>query len=277
MTTVAVRQSDRLGSDPIAGLGAMRSQLGVVAVLFAVAALAWWSTVERMTGMDAGPGTGLGSFGWFIGVWAVMMAAMMLPSFAPAAAVYAQLSRGPGRVLWLLFACGYLLVWSAAGVVAYGLFELGKGLLAGGLAWHSGGRWAAAGVLALAAVYQLTPMKGACLTRCRRPVRLVNPGSSRGWRDALASGVRTGGSCVGCSGALMAALFALGVMSLTWMALVAALVAFEKLNPWSRAAITTSAVVLLALAVGILAAPHAVPGLVVPGSGNAMHMMKMGG
>jgi predicted metal-binding membrane protein len=75
----------------------------------------------------------------------------------------------------------------------------------------------------------------------------------------------------------MAALFALGVMSLTWMALVAALLAFEKLNPWSRAATATTAVVLVALAVGILAAPHAVPGLVVPSSGNAMHVMKMGG
>jgi predicted metal-binding membrane protein len=277
MTTVAARQSDRVRTDPIAGLTAMRSQLGVVAVLFGVAAVAWWSTADRMTGMDAGPGTGLGAFGWFTGVWAAMMAAMMLPSFAPAVALYAQLSRGPGRVLWLLFACGYLLVWSAAGVVAYGLFELGKSLLAGGLAWHSGGRLAAAGVLGLAAAYQLTPMKGACLTKCRRPIRLVDPRSRWGWRDALTSGLRTGGSCVGCSWALMAALFALGVMSLTWMALVAALLAFEKLNPWSRAATATTAFVLVALAVGILAAPHAVPGLVVPGSGSAMHMMKMGG
>ena len=277
MTTVAARQSDRVRSGPIAGLAAMRAQLGVVVVLFGLAAVAWWSTVDTMSGMDAGPGTDLGAFGWFIGVWTVMMAAMMLPSFAPAAAVYAQLSSRPGRVLWLLFACGYLLVWSAAGVVAYGLFELGKSLLAGGLAWHSSGRWAAAGVLGLAAAYQLTPMKGACLTRCRRPIRLVNPGSRRGWLDALTSGVRIGGSCVGCSWALMAALFALGVMSLTWMALVAALLAFEKLNPWSRSATATTAVVLVALAVGILAAPHAVPGLVVPGSGNAMHMMKMGG
>ena len=277
MTTVAARQSDRVRSGPIAGLAAMRAQLGVVVALFGLAAVAWWSTVDTMRGMDAGPGSDLGAFGWFIGVWTVMMAAMMLPSFAPAAAVYARLSRRPGRVLWLLFASGYLLVWSAAGVVAYGLFELGKGLLAGGLVWHSSGRWAAAGVLGLAAAYQLTPMKGACLTRCRRPIRLVNPGSRRGWLDALTSGVRTGGSCVGCSWALMAALFALGVMSLTWMALVAALLAFEKLNPWSRAATATTAVVLVALAVGILAAPHSVPGLVVPGSGNAMHMMKMGG
>lgn len=277
MTTVAARQSDSVRNDPVAGLAAMRSQLGVVAVLFGVAAVAWWSTAARMTGMDAGPGTGLGAFGWFVGVWAVMMAAMMLPSFAPAAAVYARLSRRSGRVLWLLFACGYLVVWSAAGVVAYGLVELGKSLLTGGLAWHSGGRWAAAGVLGLAAAYELTPMKGACLRRCRRPIGLVDPASRRGWRDALTSGLRTGGSCVGCSWALMATLFALGVMSLTWMALVAALLAFEKLNPWSRAATATTAVVLVALAVGILAAPHAVPGLVVPGSGNAMHMMKMGG
>jgi predicted metal-binding membrane protein len=252
---------------------AAREHPEVVAGILATAGLAWWWTVERMAGMDAGPGTDLGTLGWFTSVWAVMMAAMMLPSLAPTAAVYAGLARRePRRVL--LFAGGYLLVWSAAGVVAYGLFELGKGLFAGALAWHSGGRWLAAGVLVLAALYQLTPYKRAFLLRCRSPLRYL--GAT--WRDsrpgAFGMGLRNGGWCLGCSWALMAALFALGVMSLTWMVLIAGLVALEKVGPWGRAAKVGTAGVLVVLAVAILAVPHEVPGLVVPGSPGSMHAMK---
>jgi predicted metal-binding membrane protein len=253
---------------------AVGSRLGVVSVLLVVAGLAWWSTAARMSGMDAGPGTGLGTLGWFTGVWVVMMAAMMLPSLAPTAAVYANLARRHEPSRSLLFVGGYLLLWSAAGVVAYGLFELGRSLFAGDLAWSSNGRWLAGGVLALAALYQLTPLKGACLAKCRSPMRVLGERWREGRLGALAMGVRSGGWCIGCSWALMAALFAVGVMSLTWMALVAALVALEKIGPSPRLARVATATVLAALAVGIFAAPHQVPGLVVPGSPAAMHAMK---
>jgi len=266
-TSVLIPRSER--AERAAALAAARSQLGVVAVLLAAAGLAWWSTGVQMRGMDAGPGTALGGLGWFVGAWAVMMAAMMLPSLAPTTAVYAQLTRrrGPGRPL--LFAGGYLLLWSVVGVAAYGLFELGRSLLGADLAWHAGGSWLAAGVLALAAGYELSPAKHACLRRCRSPLRFL----SQGWRDgrsgAMAMGVRTGGWCLGCSWLLMAALFALGVMSLTWMALVAAVVAVEKIGPWRRPVTLAMAGVLLALAVALLIAPHEVPGLVVPGGSSA--------
>jgi predicted metal-binding membrane protein len=256
-----------------APLTVMRTELGVVAVLLVAAGLAWWSTVERMAGMNTGPGTNLGTLGWFTGVWAVMMAAMMLPSLAPTAAVYTALvRREPSRVL--LFAAGYLLVWSVAGVLAYRLFELGKGLFSSELDWHSGGRWLAAGVLLLAALYQLTPYKRAFLTRCRTPLRFLHAT----WREdrlgAFVMGVRNGGWCLGCSWALMAALFALGVMSLTWMALIAGLVALEKVGPWGRAAKVATAGFLVVLAVAILTVPHELPGFVVPGSTSSMHSMK---
>ncbi|HXN39433.1 MAG TPA: DUF2182 domain-containing protein [Solirubrobacteraceae bacterium] len=251
----------------------MRAELGMVAALLAAAGLAWWLTADRMAGMDAGPGTALGALGWFTGVWAVMMAAMMLPSLAPTAAVYAALvRRDPSRML--LFAGGYLLVWSAAGVVAYGLFELGKSLFATALAWHSGGRWLATGVLVLAALYQLTPFKHAFLTRCRSPLRFLRATWRNSRSGAFVMGLRNGGWCIGCSWALMAALFALGVMSLTWMALIAGLVAIEKLGPWQRAAKVATAGVLVVLAVAILAVPHEVPGFVVPGSSGSMHAMS---
>jgi predicted metal-binding membrane protein len=263
--------ASRVGFSPFS---AMRTELGIVAALLAAAGVAWWSTADRMAGMDAGPGTGLGSVGWFTGVWATMMAAMMLPSLAPSAAVFAaSVRREFSRVL--LFAGGYLLVWGAVGIGAYGLFELGKSLFGGSLAWHSGGRPFAAGVLALAALYQLTPLKRAFLLRCRSPLRLLDSSWQNTRPGALAIGVRGGGWCLGCTWALMAALFALGVMSLTWMALIAVLVALEKVGPWRRGARLATAGVLVILAVAILTVPNEVPGFVVPGApSGSMHVMK---
>ncbi len=249
-------------------------ELGLVAGLLAATGLAWWSTAERMAGMNAGPGATLGSVGWFTGVWATMMAAMMLPSLSPAAAVFAAaVRRELSRVL--LFAGGYLLVWSAAGLGAYGLLELGRKLFAGSLGWHGGGRWLAAGVLALAALYQLTPLKRAFLSRCRSPSQTPGTSRLRTRSGALVTGLRNGGWCLGCSWALMAALFALGAMSLTWMGLIAVLVAIEKVGPWARGARLATAGVLLVLAGAILAVPHEVPGFVVPGSAASQpHMTE---
>lgn len=258
------------GRSPLAAVGTERR---VLAALLGAAAVAWWYSADRMAGMDAGPGTALGSVGWFTGVWATMMAAMMLPSLAPAAAVFAALVRREvSRVL--LFTGGYLLVWSVAGIGAYGLFELGKSLFAASLAWHSGGRWLAATALAIAALYQVTPLKRAFLSRCRSPIRFLDSSSQNTRTGALVTGLRSGLWCLGSSWALMAALFALGVMSLVWMGLIALLVALEKAGPSERRARFAAAGVLFALAAAILAVPHEVPGFVVPGSPASLHMMK---
>jgi predicted metal-binding membrane protein len=252
---------------------AMRTQPAIVAALLATAGLAWWSTADRMTGMDAGPGTALGSVGWFTGVWVTMMAAMMLPSLTPAAAAFAaSVRRELGRVL--LFAGGYLLVWSVVGIAAYGLFELGKSLFGGSLAWHGGGRWLAAAVLFSAALYQLSPLKRASLTRCREPLRFLNTSTPGTRHGALLAGLHNGAWCLGCSWALMAALFALGVMSLAWMGLIAVLIALEKIGPSGRATRVGIAGALVVLAAAILVVPHEVPGFVVPGSPGSAQMMK---
>jgi predicted metal-binding membrane protein len=257
-----------------AAFAAVRTRLGLVALLLAFAAVAWWSTADRMAGMDAGPGTDLGALGWFVGVWVVMMAAMMFPSLAPTVALYTTMTRRRGPDRALLFTSGYLIVWAAAGLAAYGVFRLGRSMFGENLSWHTGGRWFAAGVLGVAAVYELTPLKGVCLAKCRSPVGFL----LGTWRDgrvgALQMGSRHAGWCLGCCWALMAALFALGVMSLTWMALVAALIALEKTVPWRRTVTWGTAAVLLALAIAVAAAPDAVPGLVVPGSHGAMNAMR---
>ena len=274
-TTIAERGRDR--RQLADALVAMRGRLGLVALLFGLAGLAWWVTAERMTGMDAGPGTDLGVLGWFTGVWVVMMAAMMFPALAPTVALYAKMTsaRGPSR--GLLFAAGYLLIWGAAGVLAYALFRIGRGLFADSLAWRAGGQRFAAAVLFAAAIYELTPLKDVCLHKCRSPLGFLLGVWRDGPRGALEMGARHAAWCLGCCWALMAALFALGVMSLAWMALLAALITLEKTFPWRRAATWSTTVVLLALAAGLLAAPHAVPGLVVPAGGHAgahaMHAM----
>jgi predicted metal-binding membrane protein len=257
-------------------LAAIRSRAGVVALLLALAGLAWWSTADRMAGMDGGPGTALGTLGWFLGVWVVMMAAMMFPSLAPTVALYARMTSRRGLSRPLLFASAYLLAWGGAGLVAYGAFRLGASAFGDALAWRTAGRWLAAAVLIFAAIYELTPLKDVCLAKCRSPLGFLL-GS---WRDGSSGALQMGGRhalwCLGCCWALMAALFALGVMSLTWMVLIAALIAIEKTLPWRRTATWGTAAVLLVLAVGVAAAPHDVPGLVVPGgsAGGAMHSMS---
>jgi len=266
------------GQHPRGELGtavaAARSRIGLVALLLALTAIAWWATVDRMAGMDAGPSSNLGALGWFVGVWVVMMAAMMLPALAPTVGLYATMTRCRGLDRPLVFAGSYLVVWGCAGVMGYGVVALGRSLLAGDVAWDSSGHWLAAGVLFAAAGYELTPLKDVCLSKCRSPLGFLLGSWRDGRRGAAELGARHAAWCLGCCWALMAGLFALGVMSLLWMALIAVLITLEKMLPWKRAVSWGTAALLLALAIGLAAAPEAVPGLVVPtGSANTMSTM----
>jgi predicted metal-binding membrane protein len=251
---------------------ASRSRLGLVAVLLALAAVGWWWTAHEMKGMDRGPWTALGTGAWFSGVWVVMTAAMMFPSVAPTVALYSKLKHTRAVVAPFLFTSGYLLVWSAVGLLAYVLSRLGAQLFGDMFAWDRAGRWAAGSILLTAAVYELTPFKDICLRKCRSPLGFLL-GS---WRDGLSGAVRMGARhgawCVGCCWALMASLFALGVMNVVWMAVVAGLVAFEKLIPSRRAATYGSTVVLLVLGILMLFASDLLPALAIPGAGRMSPM-----
>jgi predicted metal-binding membrane protein len=257
-------------------LAAVRARLGLVALLFALAAVAWWSTAQRMSGMDDGPGTDLGAVGWFLGVWVVMMAAMMLPSVAPTVALYARMARRRAPAAPLVFTAGYVVTWTAAGLLAYGVFDVLRSLLGSELSWENGGRWLAGGTLVVAAAYELTPLKNVCLGKCRSPLGFLLGSWRDGLRGAFQMGARHGAWCVGCCWALMAALFALGVMSLAWMAFVAALIALEKTVPARRSVTYATAGLLLLLGVVLVAAPDAIPGLTVPGSGAMEDMSSPG-
>jgi predicted metal-binding membrane protein len=134
------------------------------------------------------------------------------------------------------------------------------------LAWDRAGRWVAGGTLLVAAAYELTPLKDVCLGKCRSPLGFLLGSWRSGRLGALRMGVSHGAWCVGCCWALMASLFALGVMSLVWMAIVAGLIAFEKLIPSRRVATYGTAGILLVLGVLLLAAPDAIPALTIPGN-----------
>src|SRR4051812_3658485 len=243
---------------------AVRTRLGLVAVLFALAALGWWWTGGQMRGMDNGPWTGLGSFGWFLGVWVVMMAAMMFPSVAPTVALCARMSP-TSRLVPVVFTAGYLATWAGAGVVAFLIGVAARRVMGGDLAWEHAGRPLAGATLLVAAVYELTPLKNACLGKCRSPLGALLGSWRGGWSGAFRMGAKNRAWCVGCCWALMASLFALGVMSVTWMAVVAGLIAVEKTLPWRRAATYGTALVLFTLGVLVLVAPDLLPGLTIPG------------
>jgi predicted metal-binding membrane protein len=229
-------------------------------VLVAGAVAAWAVTFARMRGMDAGPGTDLGGLGWYLGIWVTMTAAMMLPSAVPAARHVARLAR---RDPTLLFAAGYLAVWTGYGLLAYGVFQLVTSLDLGWLAWDRGGPFAAGGVIVAAGLYELTSLKRLSLRDCR---------SAPHGGNALRTGLAHGLACVGCSGALMAVLFVLGVMSLFWMAVVAVAIFAEKVLPRGPRLAPVFAVVLVALGIWVAVSPASVPGLTEPGGSPSMEM-----
>jgi predicted metal-binding membrane protein len=236
-----------------------------VLVIVAIAGGCWAVTVNRMRGMDMGPGTDLGELGRFAVVWLTMMAAMMLPSLSPMAVACSHGAAGRGQARSIArtvaFAAGYLLPWVAFGLLAYALVEGASRLDLGFLAWDRAGRSLAGGVILGAALYELTAAKGRCLRHCRDTDLLrQRPGAT----GALTMGIEQGGFCVGCSGALMAALFALGVMSIAWMLLVAALIAIEKLLPWTVIATGATAAALTLLGVAVMTVPDRVPWLTIP-------------
>ncbi len=239
--------------------------------LVALAIVAWLVTGRRMAGMDDGPGTDLGSLGFYVSIWVVMMAAMMFPSLSPMVRTFAMVQSGRAEesggapVSTGLFIAGYVVVWTAFGLLAYAAFDLVGSLDLGALSWDRGGRFVAGAVLLAAAAYELTPLKEACLRRCRNPLGFVTSSWRDGPRGAVTMGAEHGAWCVGCCWALMASLFALGVMSIGWMVLIAALVAAEKMLPWPRVTNLGIALLLVLLAAGVALAPDAVPGLTQPG------------
>src|ERR687896_262001 len=196
-----------------------------------LATAAWVVAVRQMNGMDMGVATELGSFAFFVALWVTMMAAMMLPGAAPAVLRRAHSS---GRVRAVpLFVGSYLAVWALVGVAVYAVYR-------------PHGTFAAGAVAIAAGVYELTPLKRHFRRRCR---------------ETIGSGFEFGLCCVGSSIGLMLMLVALGVMSITWMSVIAVLIVAQKLLPAKAAIDVPLALAIVGLGILVVLAPSSVPGL----------------
>jgi len=204
-----------------------------LAATLGLAAACWVVSIWQMNGMDMGTATPLGTFGFFIAVWAAMMAAMMLPGAAPATLRRAQ--AGGVRAVHL-FVGSYLAIWALAGVAVY-VVDRPHGTLV-------------AGVVTIAAgSYEFTPVKQYYRRRCR---------------DSDSTGLGFGLCCAGSSVGLMAVLVALGVMSITWMVVITIIVLAQKLLPPIPAVDMLLALAITGLGVWIVVMPASVPGLAPP-------------
>jgi predicted metal-binding membrane protein len=188
-----------------------------------VSAACWLVAAQLMRGMDMGTETTLGSLPFFLGVWASMMAAMMLPGALPAVLSFTRAKRH--AIAAPIFAASYVGVWTLFGLGVYAVYQ-------------PHGAWVAGALTIAAGVYELTPLKRTCRRRCRETVR---------------SGFQFGAYCLGSSVGLMVVLVALGVMSLSWMAVIAALVVVQKLVP--PRALVDVPVALALVALGLILLP----------------------
>jgi predicted metal-binding membrane protein len=242
----------------------------VAACVLGIAAAGWIVLARRMAGMNMAPSTpgdaaGLGSLGWFAITWLVMTAAMMLPGTAPAVVRAVRGQRGAAAATAAGFVTAYGAVWLLAGLAGYACVQAVRALDLHALEWSSAGRYVAGVVVVAAGLYQFTPVKRRWLARCTAPQRhLPRPGVS----GAVRAGARHGVCCVACCWTLMVALYALGIMSITWMVVLTVLIAGERLAGPQSVAVPAVAAVLVVLGVGIAAAPASVPGLRIPPAGH---------
>jgi predicted metal-binding membrane protein len=218
-------------------------------VMWSVAALAWAGVIAYARHMGNGVGTMGMSFVEFMGMWSLMMTAMMLPAVAPVASLYLRTIAADRARRLTLFVGGYLAVWVAAGIPTYVALRVIDDHVADEPATM---RTVAVVILAAAGIYQLTPLKVVCLRHCRSPLgQLLHYGNIKGRAKDLRIALHHAGYCLGCCWALMALFFAFGVMNVWAMLGLAVIVLIEKLlrHGESIGRIAGAAFVVLALLV----------------------------
>jgi predicted metal-binding membrane protein len=244
----------------------------ILALLLAVAAGCWaWllmqaggAGMDRTMGMAmASPTMGLPAPAFLV-MWAVMMVAMMFPTMTPMVSTFHRIqsgkrARGEAFVSTWTFVAGYTVVWAAAGFAAYLGAVAAEAIAArGGLSAAGAAR--IGGVFLIAAgLYQLTPLKNACLSKCRSPIGFILTSWRDGASGALRMGLEHGASCLGCCWLLMVILFPLGIMNLAAMALVTLVIFAEKALPWERLPVQGTAAALVLYGAVVIAAPRALP------------------
>jgi predicted metal-binding membrane protein len=214
------------------GVSVRTPSLAVGAGLLLAAAAAWAALLAMGAEMPMG-------FSLWIGAWTVMMAAMMLPSTSPLVLLYARQSTAASSAL---LTAGYVAVWAGVGLAAYGV----------DMRLPDPSNRIVGAVLIGAGLYQLTPLKAACLKGCRNPADFLVTHWRRGGVGALRLGVEHGAFCVGCCWALMGVLIVAGSMSLAWVVAIALVVAGEKLLPAGQLLGRLGGVVLLVAGIAVV-------------------------
>ena len=242
-----------------------RDRVWVPGALLVLAAVGWWWSARMASEMSGGmtmadPVASVSAAGFLVG-WVAMMGAMMFPAIIPVVRLYGRAAVRGTVAPVPFFVGGYLLVWTALGVPAYLAWQALAGPISDGAPWAA--RLAGA-VLVVAALYQLTPLKTACLRHCRSPMSFFMRHAAHLDRPegAVRAGATHGLICVGCCWALMAVLVALGTMQLAWMLGLAGLIFLEKVTRFGERVALAAAPVFLAIGAALLVFPHAVTYLV---------------
>ncbi len=238
----------------------------ILALLLALAAVAWALLAWQNMGADmdmASPTMGMGA-PTFLAIWVIMMVAMMFPTAAPMILTFHKVQaskrlRGEGFVATWVFVAAYMIVWTLSGVAAYAGALAAEAVAArASLSSTSAARIGGAIIIA-AGLYQLTPLKDLCLSKCRTPISFIMTSWRDGAAGALRMGLLHGAYCLGCCWLLFLILFPLGVMNLAAMAAITLVVLAEKSMRRRRAVARVTAVALVAYGVVLLAAPQVLP------------------
>lgn len=248
-----------------------RERYLILGVLLTLAAIAWGVLIWQASMMNnQAMGLTMGmSAALFIMLWIVMMVAMMFPSAAPMILMFSTVYAGKRRqeqpfVPTWIFVSTYLLVWSLCGALAYPL-ALGAEKLATQSMWlmENAARFGGV-ILVVAGLYQLSPLKRICLSKCRTPLQFILSSWREGYSGAFRMGFEHGAYCLGCCWLLFVILFPLGIMNIAVMALVAALIFAEKTFPLGQRIAQLSALLLSAYGVLVLVVPGALPTMPSP-------------
>lgn len=235
-----------------------RTMVAIALVLGLLTVAAWLLTFVLMgSGMPAGTMGGptapaVAAVPLDAAMWVAMMAAMMLPSTAPVLAMVGQIARSRQRqgirtATPAAFGVGYLLVWAVVGLVAAGIDLGGRAALGGNATLTAVAPIAAGLILALAGLYQLSPLKDRCLAHCRSPFGFLLTHWREGIGGAVVLGARHGLYCLGCCWALMVTLLVCGALGIVWPLTLALLIFLEKVVPGGRYAARAAAIGLVVL------------------------------
>lgn len=238
----------------------------ILASLLALAAAAWailvWQSAvadDEMMGLTMGMGAPI-----FLAIWVAMMVAMMFPTAAPMILMFARVQagrrqRGQTFVPTWLFVSSYLVVWTAFGALAY-VVAVGAEDLADRSMWlMDNAARIGGGVLVTAGLYQLSPLKRSCLSKCRTPLDFILHSWREGQAGAFRMGLEHGAYCLGCCWLLFVILFPLGVMNVAAMAVITLLIFAEKSLPLGRQIGGLAAAALVAYGALVVFLPDALP------------------